>query len=175
MTLHYRCMILDMNSGLETVMAMILQKKHRERVKQTHKKISDANGRTDDFACDMWLIDEDQIEMGMGALKIWRQLNYLLCNKCLNDMQMHSNNNTNQCQITAAISIQFLSWSFYIFHTYFVFSVNHSAGIRLRCSALLSVGFITRLYRIYCGFFPLSWSDGIVYGERLVITTKFDG
>lgn len=31
--------------------------------------------------------------MEMSALKIWRQLKYLLCNKCPNDMQMHSNKN----------------------------------------------------------------------------------
>lgn len=42
----------------------------------------------------LWLIDENPTGMEMSALKIWRQLKYLLCNKCLNDMPMQRKSET---------------------------------------------------------------------------------
>lgn len=63
MTLHYDCMILDMNLGLGINQNVNELTKKREEVENMPCNANDQTcWRRSDFACDMWLIDEDQME-----------------------------------------------------------------------------------------------------------------
>lgn len=122
--------------------------------------------------------------MEMSALKIWWQLKYLLCNKCTNDMAMHSNpklirtkeREQINVKLRTEISIcgQFQVESFWIFHTCSAFGANDSYGICLCVFFTMPYLSWVLLPDIIASTALFSQSDSTIcgHGPRLVITNQ---
>lgn len=144
-----------------------------ETNKNSQRRRADLRSR---YVINWW---ESDGKMEMSALKIWRQLKYLLCNKCPNEicMPVHWNARliqriTNQRQITVAISIcsrfKIDRCKYFMLISYLALIIRLAYSPRLFTTAWLKMVLLLRVIEFtkcslfFClSLFSMNWWHGL--------------